>query len=122
MNLTEQTPPFLVALWLHATFVSISTAAQYGWFWLAMRSRSFSNDAYGFLVPLACLMNHPAVGESANVELEYDREQGAFVMTAVRHIKQGEELTYSYGASLCRERALLVYGFELDGMPTCPGF
>ena len=40
-------------------------------------------------------------------------------MTAKRTIAQGEELRSSYGANLCRERALLVYGFVLDGMPAC---
>ena len=38
-----------------------------------------------------------------------------------RAIRQGEELRYSYGEHLCRERALLVYGFVLDGMPACKG-
>jgi hypothetical protein len=89
--------------------------------WLGMRSRSFSNEAYGILVPLICLMNHPAAGEPSNVDAVFDAERG-FVMTAKRPIKQGEELLYSYGESLCRERALLVYGFVLDGMPPCEGF
>ena len=38
--------------------------------WLGMRSRSFSNEAYGLLVPLVCLMNHPAMpGEESNVDV-----------------------------------------------------
>ena len=83
-----------------------------------MRSRSFDNGAYGLLIPLICLMNHPAIGEESNVDAEYDAELG-FVMKAKRPIAQGEELRYSYGADLCKERALLVYGFALDGMPAC---
>ena len=97
--------------------------------WLSMRSRSFSDDGYGKLVPLICLMNHPAVGEPSNVDAVYDHNspEGAgagFVMLARRPIRRGEELTYSYAhdGNLCRERALLVYGFALDGMPTCEGF
>ena len=88
--------------------------------WLGMRSRSFDNGAYGLLVPLICLMNHPGVGEESNVDAEYDEVLG-FVMKAKRPIRQGEELRYSYGAHLCRERALLVYGFVLEGMPPCSG-
>ena len=73
-------------------------------------------------MPLVCLMNHPAMpGEESNVDAVYDEEQG-FVMSAKRPITAGEELKYSYGAQLCRERALLVYGFALDAMPTCEGF
>jgi len=87
--------------------------------WLSMRSRSFANDAHGVLVPLACLMNHPALGTDSNVELEYDATRRAFVMTAKQPIRRGQELTYSYGAELCAERALLVYGFEQNGMPPC---
>lgn len=88
-------------------------------FWLSMRSRSFDNEAHGVLVPLACLMNHPALGTESNVELVYDAARRGFVMSAKQSIRRGQELTYSYGAELCSERALLVYGFEQPGMPPC---
>ena len=89
--------------------------------WLSMRSRTFDDDGYGFIVPLACLMNHPSMGDESNVALSYDARRGGVVMRAKRRISKGEELTYSYGSGLCRERALLVYGFVLDGMPACKG-
>lgn len=37
-NYLEQTPPFLVALWLHAAFVSPHRAACAGWTWIAARA------------------------------------------------------------------------------------
>jgi hypothetical protein len=37
-NLLEQTPPFLLALWLHALTVSPHAAAWYGWLWLLLRA------------------------------------------------------------------------------------
>lgn len=102
-----------------ASFYSFQKFAET---WLGMRSRSFSNEAYGMLVPLICLMNHPAPGEDGNVEAEYDASKG-FIMSA-KHgsISAGSELKYKYGSNLCRERALLVYGFAIEGMPTCEGF
>ena len=58
------------------------------------------------------------VGVASGQRSTADAELG-FVMKAKRPIAQGEELRYSYGADLCKERALLVYGFALDGMPAC---
>merc|ERR1712232_269990 len=37
-NMLEQTPPFLLGVWLHAIAVSPEDAAWYGWFWLVMRA------------------------------------------------------------------------------------
>ena len=37
-NLLEQTPPFLLALWLHALLVSSHDAASLGWVWLLLRA------------------------------------------------------------------------------------
>jgi hypothetical protein len=37
-NLMEQTPIFLVGVWLHAIFVDPLSAAQLAWTWLAVRS------------------------------------------------------------------------------------
>eukprot|EP00854_Cymbomonas_tetramitiformis_P011332 gene11332-13392_t len=37
MNLLEQSPMFLTALWMHAVFVSIETAANAGWLYIAFR-------------------------------------------------------------------------------------
>jgi len=37
-NLLEQTPPFMIALWLHALTASANDAAWYGWLWLLMRA------------------------------------------------------------------------------------
>lgn len=102
-----------------ATYYGVQRFAE---IWLGIRSRSFDNDAHGLLVPLACLMNHPAVGQASNVDARYDAARRAIVLTATQRVGQGEELTFSYGASLCAERALLVYGFMADGMPTCEGF
>merc|ERR1711939_661250 len=36
-NLNEQSPMFLVAIWLHALFVSPDNAATLGWVYLALR-------------------------------------------------------------------------------------
>ncbi len=37
-NLVEQSIPFLAALWMHAVFVSPSSAAAYGWAYLLCRA------------------------------------------------------------------------------------
>jgi hypothetical protein len=37
-NLMEQTPIFLVGVWLHAVFVNPLSAAQIAWTWLAVRA------------------------------------------------------------------------------------
>lgn len=37
-NYLEQTPPFLAALWLHAAFVSPTSAAAAGWAWVGSRA------------------------------------------------------------------------------------
>ena len=37
-NYLEQAPPFLLALYAHATLVSVRTAMMCGWAWLAARS------------------------------------------------------------------------------------
>ena len=88
--------------------------------WLSLRSRSFKNDAYGITAPLICLMNHP-VGLGSNVDAAVVEDRG-IVIKAKQPIGKGAEMLYSYGDGLCRERALLVYGFAADGMPTCEGF
>ena len=38
MNMLEQSPAFLVSLWLHAVFVSCQTAATAGWIYIAFRA------------------------------------------------------------------------------------
>ncbi len=37
-NMMEQSPIFLAALWTHAAFVDVGSAAQLGWAWLLARS------------------------------------------------------------------------------------
>ena len=37
-NLLEQTPPFLLGLWLHAMAASPAVAARLGWWWLMLRA------------------------------------------------------------------------------------
>lgn len=37
-NMLEQTPPFLLGLWLHALMVSPAASAQLGWAWLCLRA------------------------------------------------------------------------------------
>merc|ERR1712023_39298 len=37
-NLLEQTPPFLLSLWLHALTASADDAAWLGWIWLLLRA------------------------------------------------------------------------------------
>jgi hypothetical protein len=37
-NMMEQSPIFLTALWTHATFVDVGSAAQLGWVWIVARS------------------------------------------------------------------------------------
>ena len=87
--------------------------------WLSIRSRSFDDGNFGVIVPLACLLNHPSDNGDSNVVLSYSAQRRGFDMTVTRPIKRGEQLTNSYGAGLCRERALLVYGFVTDIMPPC---
>ena len=48
-NFVEQTPPFLLALWLHAMLVSTHDAAQLGWVWLLLRATyplAFANPSW----------------------------------------------------------------------------
>ena len=48
-NLLEQTPPFLLALWVHALLVSMHDAARLGWVWLLLRASyplAFSNPSW----------------------------------------------------------------------------
>lgn len=37
-NMLEQTPPFLLSIWLHAIIGSPATAARFGWIWLLLRA------------------------------------------------------------------------------------
>ena len=37
-NMLEQTPPFLLSLWLHALVASADNAAWHGWLWLLLRA------------------------------------------------------------------------------------
>ena len=37
-NMLEQTPPFLLGLWLYALVVSVEGAARLGWVWLLLRA------------------------------------------------------------------------------------
>ena len=37
-NMMEQSPIFLAALWTHAAFVDVGSAAQLGWMWLLART------------------------------------------------------------------------------------
>ena len=37
-NMLEQTPPFLLGLWLHALTASADDAAWFGWLWLLLRA------------------------------------------------------------------------------------
>ena len=37
-NMLEQTPPFLISLWLHALMASADDAARLGWAWLLLRA------------------------------------------------------------------------------------
>lgn len=37
-DLCEQTPPFLVGLWLHAFFAATPLTSQLGWTWLLLRA------------------------------------------------------------------------------------
>jgi uncharacterized MAPEG superfamily protein len=37
-NMLEQAMPFLVSLWLHASFVGPDSATNWGWYYLASRS------------------------------------------------------------------------------------
>jgi len=102
----------------------VYTIQRFAEIWLAIRSRSFQNDAHGMLVPLACLMNHPVEGQDSNVEIRVDANLGV-LFRAKRYIKRGEQLTYSYGDNLRAERALLVYGFPISvwsRMPSIEGF
>ena len=118
--------------------------------WLALRSRDFTNTVQeqrveerrrgggvaprstreeeeeeeaesfpaAFLAPQIDLMNHG--GSESNVAVRYDLKRRGFSMTATRRIPKGQELRFSYGQRLCREMALLTYGFSDGDMPPCP--
>ena len=63
-------------------------------------------------------MNHHAT--MSNVYVTYNLRRGGFAVRTTRAIKRGEELLTSYGAALCREYALSLYGFAEAGMKPCP--
>lgn len=50
-NLLEQTPPFLLGLWLHALAASPTTAARLGWWWLMLRASYPVAFAYPSMSP-----------------------------------------------------------------------
>ena len=52
--------------------------------------------------------------------MRYDLKRRGFSLIAMRRIPKGEELRFSYGQRLCREVALLTYGFVDGEMPPCP--
>ena len=47
----EQTPPFLLGLWLHAMTASPATAARLGWWWLMLRASYPVAFAYPSMSP-----------------------------------------------------------------------
>ena len=51
-NMLEQSPPFLISVWLHAFTASPATAAWLGWLWLLLRA----------LYPIA--FAHPSMSRS----------------------------------------------------------
>ena len=51
LNLLEQTPPFLLGLWLHALAASPTTAARLGWWWLMLRASYPVAFAYPSMSP-----------------------------------------------------------------------
>ena len=57
-NLFEQLIPFIVSLYLYATFVSVSGAAKYGWAWVFFRS--YYGLAYKRPFPTLFLSTIPA--------------------------------------------------------------
>ena len=57
-NYLEQTPAFLVSLWLHAAFVSPVNAAAFGWVWIG--ARSVYPWAYRLKLPGVFLSTWPA--------------------------------------------------------------
>ena len=100
---------------------------------VALRSRDFVNTLQessaepgldrgqpfpaAFLVPLLDLMNHAS---DNNVRVTYDLKRHGFVMRVLRPVQRGEELTISYGSTLCRQHAMSMYGFGDDLLP-CSG-
>jgi len=50
-NLLEQTPPFLLGLWLHAMAASPEVAARLGWWWLMLRASYPIAFAYPSMSP-----------------------------------------------------------------------
>jgi histone-lysine N-methyltransferase SETD3 len=90
------------------------TLAELFWARTAVMTRVFGVKIRGAsteaMVPFADMMNHR---RPPDVDWAYDEEQSAFVMKAARDIKEGEEITDSYGRKP-NGRYYVHYGFALD--------
>ena len=89
-----------------------------------MRSRNFGSVfngiSNGILVPLADMLNHSRPRQTS---WEYKQDEEAFVITALTHLRKGDQVLDSYGRRDNR-RLFFCYGFveddNLDGNMCSP--
>ena len=84
--------------------------------WGAQRSRDLANGAMVILAPQVSLMNHR---DSPNIAVDFDTRAGGLVLRTLQPIAKGQELLISYADRMCREYAMALYGFQVDGMESC---
>ena len=88
---------------------------RFAWALAVVLSRALSGTGAPYtLVPALDILNHADV---ATVAHSFDAAAGEFVVTALRPHARGEQLFLSYGAGLCNDRTLRLYGFATPRNP-----
>ena len=88
---------------------------RFAWALAVVLSRALSGTGAPYtLVPALDILNHADV---ATVAHSFDAAAGEFVVTALRPHARGEQLFLSYGAGLCNDRTLRLYGFATPHNP-----
>ena len=87
------------------------TLKEYAEIMMIVTSRIFSFRVDGVemkgLLPFADMVNHQQVGNSSWM---YDDDRQGFIIVALDNIKNGKQVSFSYGKK-CNTRFLLNYGF-----------
>mgnify|MGYP002803426866 FL=1 len=85
--------------------------------WLCLLTRRFRGPEGSALVPGVDFLNH---SWDPNASSDWDEESGSIMVTATRHLKEGEEVFISYG-SFSNPLLFRTYGFTLPSSPGTPG-
>jgi len=86
---------------------------RFAWALAVVLSRALSGTGAPYtLVPAVDLLNH---GDAPTVAHSFHADE--FVVTTLRPHARGEQLLLSYGAGLCNDRTLRLYGFATRSNP-----